>query len=352
VRLSFMRLRVHGPSAHAADVLRCATRLARRSVHARPSYYPAKVAIYEVGARDGLQNEPTVLDAAERTAFINMLSMTGVASVEAASFVHPKLVPQMAGAAEIMQTIRRHKHVAYPVLVPNRRGYDDALKAGSSAVAVMCSASNTFAQRNVKQTMQQQVEGAVELAADAVGRGVPIRGYISCALGCPFEGAVPVEVVVALAKALADAGCDEVVLADTIGTGTPGGMAALLASVQPQVPVERLAVHCHDTYGQALANILVALQHGVASIDSSVAGLGGCPFAGPGAAGNVATEDVLYMLHGLGIETGVDFDRVVLAGEYIIGKLGRGNASKAAVASLRRRPNDFTAATARAAAST
>ncbi|KOO29067.1 hydroxymethylglutaryl- lyase [Chrysochromulina tobinii] len=184
-----------------------------------------------------------------------MLSMTGVASVEAASFVHPKLVPQMAGAAEIMQTIRRHKHVAYPVLVPNRRGYDDALKAGSSAVAVMCSASNTFAQRNVKQTMQQQVEGAVELAADAVGRGVPIRGYISCALGCPFEGAVPVEVVVALAKALADAGCDEVVLADTIG-------------------------------------------------------------------------------------------------EYIIGKLGRGNASKAAVASLRRRPNDFTAATARAAAST
>jgi hydroxymethylglutaryl-CoA lyase len=164
-----------------------------------------------------------------------------------------------------------------------------------------------------------------------------------------------VEVVVALAKALADAGCDEVVLADTIGTGTPGGMAALLASVQPQVPVERLAVHCHDTYGQALANILVALQHGVASIDSSVAGLGGCPFAGPGAAGNVATEDVLYRLHGLDIETGVDFDRVVLAGEYIIGKLGRGNASKAAVASLRRRPNDFTAgsaATARAAAST
>jgi len=261
--------------------------------------------------------------------------------VEAASFVHPKLVPQMAGAAEVMHGIQRLEHVAYPVLVPNRRGFDDALKAGSSSVAVMCSATDTFSTRNVNQTMQQQLEGAVTLVADAVALGVPARGYISCALGCPFEGAVGADAVVPLAKALADAGCDEVVLADTIGTGTPGSMATLLHAVLPQVSVERLAVHCHDTYGQALANILVALQHGVASIDSSVAGLGGCPFAGPGAAGNVATEDVLYMLHGLGIDTGVDFDRVVLAGEYIVGKLGRDNASKAAVASLRRRPQDF-----------
>lgn len=325
----------------ASTSLRLGGRLRSRAVHLRPSYYPPRVAIYEVGARDGLQNEPTVLDAAERTAFIDMLSQTGAASVEAASFVNPKLVPQMAGAAEVMQTIQRHEHVAYPVLVPNRRGFDDALKAGSSSVAVMCSATETFSTRNVNQTMQQQLDSAVAIAADAVDRGVPVRGYISCALGCPFEGPVAAEAVAPLAKALYDAGCDEVVLADTIGTGTPGDMAALLQAVLPHVPVERLAVHCHDTYGQALANILIALQHGVASIDSSVAGLGGCPFAGPGAAGNVATEDVLYMLHGLGIETGVDFDRVVLAGEYVIRKLGRANASKAALATLRRRPHDF-----------
>ena len=287
------------------------SRILRRLAH---SGYPQRVAIYEVGARDGLQNEPTVLGPEERASFINMLSVTGVASVEAASFVNPKLVPQMAGGPDVMASIQRHEGVTYPVLVPNVRGYQDAIKAGSTHFAVMCSGTETFAAKNVNQSLQQQVEGAAAIASEATRAGFAVRGYISCALGCPFEGWVDPVKIAQLAQELDDAGCYEVVLSDTIGTGTAGDMHALLAATLPLVPESRIAVHCHDTYGQALANILIALQHGVQTIDSSVAGLGGCPFAGPGAAGNVATEDVLFMLHGLGVDTGVDFDRVVIAG--------------------------------------
>jgi len=272
-----------------------------------------------------------------------MLSHTGVSSVEAASFVSPKLVPQMAGGTEVMSSIcDEAPGVDFPVLVPNLRGFDDAVKAGAHTVAVMTAASETFSEKNVNSTLQQQIERANAIIAEASRQGLSSRGYISCSLGCPFEGPIAPTAVASIARALYEAGCEEIVLSDTIGTGTPGDMSALLAETLPHVPVENLAVHCHDTYGQALANILCALQHGVATIDSSVAGLGGCPFAGPGASGNVATEDVVYMLHGLGIETGVDFDRVCQAGAFIVEALGRSNASKAGLASLRRRPKSTT----------
>jgi len=314
------------------------TRLMRR--HARAfSSLPRRVSVYEVGARDGLQNEPTILTPAARSAFVSMLSHTGVSSVEAASFVSPKLVPTMAGGAEVMTSIcDEAPGVDFPVLVPNLRGFEDAIKAGARTMAVMTAASETFSEKNVNSTVKQQIDRASAIITEASWRGLGSRAYISCALGCPFEGPIEPAAVASIAHALHESGCDEIVLSDTIGTGTPGSMAALLAEVLPQVPVEHLAVHCHDTYGQALANILCALQHGVATIDSSVAGLGGCPFAGPGASGNVATEDVVYMLHGLGIETGVDFQRVCQAGAFIVNALGRPNASKAALATMRRWP--------------
>ena len=262
--------------------------------------------------------------------------------------------------------------VAYPVLVPNLKGFEAACASGATRVAVMAAASETFSRNNVNSSIAQATERALEIAAEAAPRGVAVRGYLSCALGCPFEGAVPPELVASLALELYNGGCYEVAISDTIGTGTPGSMARVLQlTLAAGVPVERLAVHCtppgthpsaplrdsqrspcspgphlhatpplptgHDTYGQALANILTALQHGVATIDSSAAGLGGCPFAGPGAAGNVATEDVIFMLDGLGIDTGVDFDAVAECGAWIVEQLGRANASKAGLASLRRR---------------
>jgi len=281
-----------------------------------------------------------------------MLSHTGVSSVEAASFVNPKLVPQMAGGAEVMHSIcDEAPGVDFPVLVPNLRGFGDAVKAGARTMAVMTAASETFSQKNVNSSLQQQVERASAIVEEASRRGLSSRAYISCALGCPFEGHIEPAAVASIAHALHENGCDEIVLSDTIGAGTPGDMAALLAEVLPHVPVEHLAVHCHDTYGQALVNILCALQHGIVTIDSSVAGLGGCPFAGPGASGNVATEDVVYMLHGLNIETGVDFDSVVRAGSFICNALGRENASKAALATMRCRPSIATSSPTRDAGS-
>jgi len=313
---------------------------------------PRRVSIYEVGARDGLQNEPTILSPAARSAFVSMLSHTGVSSVEAASFVSPKLVPQMAGGAEVMSSIcDEATGVDFPVLVPNLRGFEDAVKSGARTMAVMTAASETFSSKNVNSTLEQQVTRASSIVSEASQRGLGSRGYISCALGCPFEGHIDPGAVASIAIALHESGCDQIVLSDTIGTGTPGSMADLLAEVLPHVPVDNLAVHCHDTYGQALANILCALQHGVATIDSSVAGLGGCPFAGPGASGNVATEDVVYMLHGLGVETGVDFDRVCHAGAFIVNALGRTNASKAGVATLHRHAKEGSSATSPAASS-
>lgn len=301
------------------------------------SLLPRRVAIYEVGARDGLQNESIRLTPAQRVAFVDQLSRTGVTSVEAAAFVNPKRVPQMDGAAAVVQGIQRAPGVAYPVLVPNLQGLSAAMEAGAESIAVMTAASETFSQSNVNSSIEQSMRRALEVTAAARERGIGVRAYISTCLGCPFEGPVSPELVAALASELHVSGCDEVVISDTIGIGTPGSMARVLTLTAARVPVERLAVHLHDTYGQALANILTALQHGVSTVDSSVAGLGGCPFAGPGAAGNVATEDVVYMLEGMGIETGVNFDAVVDAGAYACELLGaRANASKAGVASLRR----------------
>lgn len=263
-----------------------------------------------------------------------MLSRSGVASVEATSFVHPKWVPQMADHKEVIGGIAREGGVAYPVLVPNLRGFENAVGAGADSVAVIAIPSETFSQKNLKMSVEENKLSAAALVREAVARGVPCRAYISCALGCPFEGLFDgrLKAIAEIATALVDAGCYEIALSDTIGAGTAGDMDALLREVVPNVDAKHLAVHCHDTYGQALSNILNALEHGVTVVDSSVAGLGGCPFAGPGAAGNVATEDVVYMLHGLGVSTGVDFDAVVDAGQYVVGELGRPNASRASVA--------------------
>lgn len=302
-----------------------------------------RVRIYEVGARDGLQNEPTILPPETRIDLCRKLSRTGAAAVETAAFVNPKLVPQMSGAADIVQALAdasQQQHMGkgcLPVLVPNLRGYHAATTAGAQSFAVMTAASETFSQNNIRMSVQQSTEMALSIVAEAKRHGQATRGYVSTALGCPFEGPVSPRAVADLSRQLYEGGCDEIVIADTIGTGTPGSMAAVLALTLAHVPAADIAVHCHDTYGQALANIYCALLHDVSTIDSSVAGLGGCPFAGPGAAGNVATEDVVYMLNGLGIETGVDYDAVVNIGEWVVAELGRDNASKAALASIRRR---------------
>ena len=312
-------------------------------IHARRLFASAaglppvsRVKIYEVGARDGLQNEPALLSPQKRIELCERLSRTGVSAVEIAAFVNPKLVPQMEGASEIVQSIHA-PGVDLPVLIPNLRGYHAAIAAGAQSVAVMTAASDTFSRNNIRMSVQQSTETALAIVAEAKSSGIATRGYISCCLGCPFEGEVPPSAVAEIAKTLYDGGCDEIVISDTIGTGSPGSMRAVLALTLPHVPVEAIAVHCHDTWGQALANIYCALLHGVSTVDSSVAGLGGCPFAGPGAAGNVATEDVVYMLEGLGIETGVNLDAVASIGEWVVGELGRGNASKAGLAFLRRR---------------
>lgn len=324
-------------------------RLAGRSLP-RPSFrparhcrllstLPARVNVYEVGARDGLQNEKTLVDTATKVRFINMLSATGVSAVEPTAFVHPKWVPQMADHNEIMDSadMRWADGVDYPILVPNMRGFHNAVAKGARTVAVIAIPSETFATKNVNCSAAESVARAEEIACAAAEQGVACRAYVSCALGCPFEGPMSAEAVAEAAARLHRVGCYEISLGDTIGVGTPGDMAALLAAVRRHsVPTAALAVHCHDTYGQALANIHCALQHGVTTVDTSVGGLGGCPFAGPGAAGNVATEDVVYMLNGLGVQSGVDFAQVVRAGDFIARTLGRRNSSRAGVASLSR----------------
>lgn len=308
-----------------------------RSTARQLSSLPKRVRVYEVGARDGLQNEATLVDTATKVRFINMLSATGVSAVEPTAFVHPKWVPQMADHNEVMDSFDRADGVDYPILVPNMKGFHNAVAKGARTVAVIAIPSETFATKNVNCSAAESVTRAEEIARVAIEQGVACRAYVSCALGCPFEGPIPAEAVAEAAARLHRAGCYEISLGDTIGVGTPADMAALLAAVKAQgVPTDALAVHCHDTYGQALANIHCALQHGVATVDTSVGGLGGCPFAGPGASGNVATEDVVYMLNGLGIESGVDFAQVVRAGDFIVRTLGRRNSSRAGVASLSR----------------
>lgn len=296
---------------------------------------PSQVRLVEVGARDGLQNEQTVVTVADKIALIDRLSRTGLRSIEAGSFVSPQRVPQMADAVAVLTGIARSPGVSYPVLVPNRQGLDAAMAVGATEVAVFGAASETFSQRNIACSIAQSLERFAEIVALARPAGIKVRGYLSCVVACPYEGDVAAATVAELARRLIDIGCYEVALGDTLGVATPGQVESLLRVVTSQVPVAKLAVHFHDTCGQALANILVALTAGVAVVDSSVAGLGGCPFA-PGATGNVASEDVLYMLDGFGIDSGVDLEALIEAGRFICERLARPSGSKVARARLGR----------------
>jgi isopropylmalate/homocitrate/citramalate synthase len=285
------------------------------------------VKVVEVGPRDGLQNEPTPVPMAAKVELIERLAAAGLPSVEAGAFVSPRWVPQMAGSAEVLATIRRRPGTAYPVLVPNEQGLDSALAAGAEEIAVFGAASETFSRKNINCSIAESLDRFRPVVERALARGLRVRGYVSCVLGCPYEGEVPPAKVAEVAVRLHDLGCHEISLGDTIGVGTPGKAVAMLEAVAAAVPLEHLAVHFHDTYGQALANILACLELGITTVDSAVAGLGGCPYA-KGASGNVATEDVLYMLHGLGVETGVELGAVVEVGTWISGVLGRENGSK------------------------
>ncbi len=297
--------------------------------------FPHQVKIVEVGARDGLQNEPRIVATKDKIALIDLLSATGLQAIEVSSFVSQQQVPQMADAAEVFAGIQRQPGVDYSALVPNLQGLDAALTVGVAEVAVFAAASETFSQRNIACSVAESLERFAAVIKSALAVDVKVRGYISCVAGCPYEGAVPIQRVAELAQHLADLGCYEISLGDTIGVATPGQVKSLLQRVSTQVPMKQLAVHFHDTYGQALANIFSALQEGVAVVDSSVSGLGGCPFA-QGASGNVATEDVLYMLNGLGVYTGVDLDSLIGAGQFICGLLDRPTGSRVALAKAKR----------------
>jgi hydroxymethylglutaryl-CoA lyase len=290
---------------------------------------PTRVKIVEVAPRDGLQNEPQAVASSVKVELIDRLSDAGLPVVEATAFVSPKWVPQMADNAEVMAGIRRKPGVAYPVLVPNRKGLDAAIAAGVEEVVVFGAATESFSRRNTNCSIEEGLARFSEVCAEALARGLRIRGVISVCLGCPYEGEVRPESVVRVARELDAMGCYEIAVADTIGTGTTGSTRRVMEAVAKHVPVARLAGHFHDTYGQAVANIYAALECGVATFDSSVAGLGGCPYA-KGATGNVATEDVLFMLNGLGIETGIDMDKLIAAGDFICGHLGKPTNSRVA----------------------
>lgn len=283
---------------------------------------PVRVRIVEVGPRDGLQNEPGSVPAAIKIELIERLAAAGLPAVETTSFVSPRWIPQLADAAEVFRGLARRPGVAYPVLVPNLHGLERAIEAGAEEIAVFTAASETFNRKNINASIAESLARIGELAAPALARGMRIRGYISCILGCPYEGAVSEDKVVEVAQALLELGCYEVSLGDTIGVGTPVSARRVLWAVAGECGMERLAVHFHDTRGQALANIFACLEAGVTVVDASVAGLGGCPYA-PGASGNVATEDLVYLLHGLGIETGVELPALVDAGHFICRHLGR-----------------------------
>ncbi|VVB01664.1 unnamed protein product [Arabis nemorensis] len=296
---------------------------------------PKFVKIVEVGPRDGLQNEKNIVPTSVKVELIQRLVSCGLPVVEATSFVSPKWVPQLADAKDVMDAISTLDGARLPVLTPNLKGFEAAVSAGAKEVAIFASASESFSLSNINCTIEESLLRYRAVATAAKEHSVPIRGYVSCVVGCPVEGAVPPSKVAYVVKELYDMGCFEISLGDTIGIGTPGSVVPMLEAVMAVVPAEKLAVHFHDTYGQALANILVSLQMGINIVDSSVAGLGGCPYA-KGASGNVATEDVVYMLNGLGIQTNVDLGKLIAAGDFISKHLGRPNGSKAAVALNRR----------------
>ncbi|WP_354311790.1 hydroxymethylglutaryl-CoA lyase [Pseudomonas sp. PvP001] len=290
---------------------------------------PERVRIVEVGPRDGLQNEQGQVRAEDKVALVEALVAAGLEHVEVGSFVSPRWVPQMADSAAVFAATARAPGVTYAALTPNLQGFEAAIAAGASEVAVFAAASESFSQRNINCSIAQSLQRFEPVLAAAVAHGIKVRGYVSCVLGCPYEGDIAPERVRNVADAMLQMGCYELSLGDTLGIGTPGAARRLIDTVAQRVPRGQLAGHFHDTYGQAVANIYACLLEGVQVFDSSVAGLGGCPYA-PGASGNVATEDVLYLLHGLGISTGVDLDRVVQAGQAIMLALGRQSASRVA----------------------
>lgn len=295
--------------------------------------FPKRVKIVEVSPRDGLQNEKEIIPTTIKIEFINRLSETGLSVIEATSFVSPKWVPQLADAAEVYAKINKKPNIQYPVLIPNMKGFDAALMAGVNEIAVFTTPSEEFSRHNTNTSVAESLQRIEEVIYAAKEMGIPIRAYLSCVLGCPYEGEIPPEKVAKLAEMLFKMGCYEISLGDTIGVGTPLQTKELLKVVNKYVPVENLAVHFHDTYGQALANIYVALEQGISVIDSSVAGLGGCPYA-KGATGNVATEDVVYMLNGMKIITGIELEKLLAVGQFISQQLGHQGHSKAARALL------------------
>ena len=292
---------------------------------------PSSVRIVEVGPRDGLQNEKQAIETTTKIELIERLTDAGLRYIEAGSFVNPALIPQMASSEDVFNKISRTPGVTYAALTPNIKGFERALAAKANEVAIFAAASEAFSHKNINCSIDESLARFIPVMEAAKAHDIPVRGYVSCVVGCPYEGDVDPEIVRHISDQLINMGCYEISLGDTIGVGTAGSVRKLIETVTKDIPVERLAVHCHDTYGQALTNIYAALQLGVQVIDSSVAGLGGCPFA-KGATGNVATEDVVYLLHGLGIETGIDMDRLIAAGNFISAALGRNNQSRAAMA--------------------
>lgn len=294
---------------------------------------PTKVRMFEVGPRDGLQNEPVTIDTDTKIHLIDILSGTGLTTIEVGSFVSAKWVPQMADTAGVLKGIKKVPGINYPVLTPNIKGFDHAVAAGAEEVAIFGAATESFSKANINCTIDESLERFAPVCAAAGERDIRVRGYVSCVLGCPYQGSVDPGKVAEVARKIFELGCYEISLGDTIGVGTPRNVETLINTVAEQIPVEKLSVHFHDTHGQALANILMALQCGILSIDSAVSGLGGCPYA-HGASGNVASEDVLYMLNGMGIETGVDMTELLKASSFISHALGHPPASKVARALL------------------
>lgn len=290
---------------------------------------PSHVRLVEVGPRDGLQNEKQPINVADKVRLVDDLSAAGLSYIEVGSFVSPKWVPQMAGSAEVFAQIQQQQGITYAALTPNLKGFEDALVAGVKEVAVFAAASEAFSQKNINCSISESLERFVPVMQAAKANGIRVRGYVSCVLGCPYNGAIDPQQVAHVAAELFAMGCYEVSLGDTIGTGTPGATRQLIEVVAGKIPREQIAGHFHDTYGQALANIYASLLEGISVFDSSVAGLGGCPYA-KGASGNVSTEDVLYMLNGLGIQTGINLDQLIVAGQRICTLLGRENGSRVA----------------------
>ena len=288
---------------------------------------PSSVKVVEVGPRDGLQNEKTQISAEDKITLINLLAESGVSYIECGSFVSPKWVPQMATSAAVFEGITRTEGVTYAALTPNMRGFEGAVAVNANEVAIFGAASEAFSQKNINCSIEESLVRFEPIMAAAKTAGIPVRGYVSCVIGCPYDGSTEPEKVAEVAEKLFKMGCYEISLGDTTGIGTPASVQKMLQAVSTRVPMAKLAVHFHDTYGQALVNIYTALQMGIKAVDSAIAGLGGCPYA-KGASGNVATEDVIYMLNGLGIKTGIDFDKLLKAGWFISDKLAKAPISK------------------------